>query len=110
MAQQAHQDALQQVGALGQQLRAADPQFEAKFKAIQPMVAVIQETLPPQQWAAAIHKAYQAAPAPVAATVQRQPAAAPNNPARATGVDLSKAPTKETAFDFGVAAAKAAGR
>jgi len=110
MAQQAHQDALQQVGALGQQLRAADPLFEAKFKAIQPMVAVIQETLPPQQWAAAIHKAYQAAPAPVAAPVQRQPAAAPNNPARATGVDLSKAPTKENAFDFGVAAAKAAGR
>lgn len=109
-AEQAHQEALQQVGALGQQLRAADPQFEAKFKAIQPMVAVIQETLPPQQWAAAIHKAYQAAPAPVAAPVQRQPAAAPNNPARATGVDLSKAPTKENAFDFGVAAAKAAGR
>lgn len=109
-AEQAHQEALQQVGALGQQLRAADPQFEAKFKAIQPMVAVIQETLPPQQWAAAIHKAYQAAPAPVAAPAPRQPAAAPNNPARATGVDLSKAPTKENAFDFGVAAAKAAGR
>ncbi|WP_313319509.1 hypothetical protein [Stenotrophomonas sp.] len=32
MAQQVHQDALQQVGALGQQLRAADPQFEAKFR------------------------------------------------------------------------------
>ncbi len=109
-ADQAHQDALQQVGALGQQLRAADPLFEAKFKSIQPMVAVIQETLPPQQWAAAIHKAYQAAPAPVAAPVQHQPAAAPNNPARATGVDLSKAPTKENAFDFGVAAAKAQGR
>lgn len=109
-AQQAHQDALQQVGALGQQLRAADPLFEAKFKAIQPMVAVIQSTLPPQQWATAIQQAYLAAPAPVAAPVQRQPAAAPNNPARATGVDLSKAPTKENAFDFGVAAAKAAGR
>ncbi|KRG63908.1 hypothetical protein ABB26_10025 [Stenotrophomonas humi] len=108
--QQAHQDALQQVGALGQQLRAADPQFEAKFKAIQPMVAVIQSTLPPQQWAAAIQQAYLAAPAPVATAVQRQPAAAPNNPARATGIDLSRAPTKENAFDFGVQAAKAAGR
>jgi len=110
MAQQAHQDALQQVGALGQQLRAADPLFEAKFKTIQPMVAVIQETLPPQQWAAAIQKAYLAAPAPVSAPAPRQPAAAPNNPARATGVDLSKAPTKENAFDFGVATAKAQGR
>lgn len=109
-AQQAHQDALQQVGALGQQLRAADPLFEAKFKAIQPMVAFIQNTMQPQQWAEAIKQAYLAAPAPAAAPVQRQPAAAPNNPARATGVDLSKAPTKENAFDFGVAAAKAAGR
>jgi len=109
-ADQAHQDALQQVGALGQQLRAADPLFEAKFKTIQPMVAVIQETLPPQQWAGAIQRAYLAAPAPVAAPVQRQPAAAPNNPARATGVDLSKAPTKDNAFDFGVQLAKTQGR
>lgn len=109
-ADQAQQDALQQVGALGQQLRAADPLFEAKFKTIQPMVAVIQSTLPPQQWAAAIQKAYLAAPTPVSAPAPRQPAAAPNNPARATGVDLSKAPTKENAFDFGVAAAKAQGR
>lgn len=110
-AEQAHQQALQQVGALGQQLRAADPHFDAKFKSIQPMVAVIQSTLPPQEWAGAIQRAYLAAPAPVVAPpAQRQPAAAPNNPARATGLDLSQAPTKENAFDFGVAAAKAQGR
>lgn len=110
-AEQAHQQALQQVGALGQQLRAADPHFDAKFKAIQPMVAVIQSTLPPQEWAGAIQRAYLAAPAPVVAPpAQRQPAAAPNNPARATGLDLSQAPTKENAFAFGVEAAKAAGR
>lgn len=110
-AEQAHQQALQQVGALGQQLRAADPHFDAKFKAIQPMVAVIQSTLPPQEWAGAIQWAYLAAPAPVVAPpAQRQPAAAPNNPARATGLDLSQAPTKENAFAFGVEAAKAAGR
>lgn len=110
-AEQAHQQALQQVGALGQQLRAADPHFDAKFKSIQPMVAVIQSTLPPQEWAGAIQRAYLAAPAPVVAPpAQRQPAAAPNNPARATGLDLSQAPTKENAFVFGVEAAKAAGR
>lgn len=107
----AQEQAMQDVQALGAQLRAADPQhFDAKFKAIQPMVAVIQDSLPPQQWAAAIQKAYLAAPAPVAPPVQRQPAAAPNNPARATGVDLSKAPTKENAFDFGVQLAKTQGR
>lgn len=110
-ATQAQEQAMQDVQALGAQLRAADPQhFDAKFKAIQPMVAVIQDSLPPQQWAAAIQKAYLAAPAPVAPPVQRQPAAAPNNPARATGVDLSKAPTKENAFDFGVQLAKTQGR
>ncbi len=109
-AEQAHQQALQQVGALGQQLRAADPHFDAKFKSIQPMVAVIQSTLPPQEWAGAIQRAYLAAPAPVATPAPRQPAAAPNNPARATGVDLSKAPTKENAFDFGVQLAKTQGR
>jgi len=110
-AQQEHEDALKQVGALGQQLRAADPLFESKFKTIQPLVDVIQRTLPPPQWAGAIQRAYLAAPAPVVAPpAQRQPAAAPNNPARATGLDLSQAPTKENAFDFGVAAAKAAGR
>ncbi|KRG86165.1 hypothetical protein H7691_12475 [Stenotrophomonas sp. CW117] len=110
-ATQTQEQAMQDVQALGAKLRAADPQhFDAKFKAIQPMVAVIQDSLPPQQWAAAIQKAYLAAPAPVAAPAQRQPAAAPNNPVRATGVDLSKAPTKENAFDFGVQLAKTQGR
>ncbi|WP_282275208.1 hypothetical protein [Stenotrophomonas sp. PS02297] len=110
-ASSAQEQAMQDVQTLGSQLRAADPQhFDAKFKAIQPMVAVIQNNLPPQQWAAAIQQAYMAAPAPVAAPVQRQPAAAPNNPARATGVDLSRAPTKENAFDFGVQLAKTQGR
>lgn len=110
-AEHAQQQALQQVGALGQQLRASDPHFEAKFRSIQPMVTMIQSTLPPHQWAPAIHQAYLAAPAPAAAApAPRQPAVTLNNPARATGVDLSRAPTKENAFDFGVAAAKAAGR
>ena len=111
-ASNAQEQAMQDVQTLGAQLRAADPQhFDAKFKAIQPMVVVIQNNLPPQQWAAAIQQAYLAAPAPVVAPpAQRQPVAAPNNPARATGLDLSQAPTKENAFDFGVAAAKAQGR
>lgn len=108
-AEQAQEQAVQQVQTLGAQLRAADPQhFDAKFKAIQPMVRVIQTSLPPQQWAAAIQQAYMAAPTPVA------PAAAtparPNNPARATGIDLSRAPTKENAFDFGVQLAREQGR
>lgn len=108
--QQVEQQAVQQVQALGAQLRAADPQhFDAKFRSIQPMVQMIQNTLPPQQWAQAIQQAYMAAPTPIAVPPATSPAR-PNNPARATGVDLSKAPTKENAFDFGVQLAREQGR
>ena len=110
-AERVQQQAIEAVGELGQQLRAADPQFEAKFKAIQPMVAFIQSTLPPQQWAGAIRQAYLSAPAQVVApTAPRQQVTTPNNPARATGMDLSRAPTKENAFDFGVQLARTQGR
>lgn len=108
--EQAQEQAVQQVQALGVQLRTADPQhFEAKFRSIQPMVQMIQNTLPPQQWAQAIQQAYMAAPTPIAVPPATSPAR-PNNPARATGVDLSKAPTKENAFDFGVQLAREQGR
>ncbi len=79
-ASHAQEQAMQEVQALGAQLRAADPQhFDVKFKTIQPMVAVIQGNLPPQQWASAIQEAYAAAPTPVAAAPA--PAAPAQRPA-----------------------------
>ncbi|MBE2259499.1 MAG: hypothetical protein IAE88_11610 [Rhodobacteraceae bacterium] len=106
--EQAQQTAMQEVATLGQQLRAADPQFDAKFKSIQPMVAFIQQSLPPAQWAQAIRTAYTTAA--VAPAPPPPPAPPPTNPARASGVDLSKAPTKDNAFTFGVELARQQGR
>ena len=45
---------LQQVGALGEKLRRTDPNFDAKFKRIQPFVGWVQANLPATQWARAI--------------------------------------------------------
>lgn len=113
-AQQLEQQAMQQVAELGQQLRTTDPAFEAKFRALQPTVAFIQRTLPPNQWAAAIREAYRAIPAHVAqpAPPPATPAAVapPRNPARPSGANLAAAPTKENAFDFGVQLAREQGR
>lgn len=112
--QQLEQQAMQQVADLGQQLRTSDPQFQAKFAALQPTVVFIQRTLPPQHWAAAIQEAYRAIPAAAPAPAPApSPAAAPTpprNPARPSGANLAAAPTKENAFDFGVQLAREQGR
>ena len=106
-AQQAQQQAMNEVAALGNQLRAADPQFKEKFAFLAPTVEIIQNTLPPQQWAQALHSAYQRLPAIPAPA----PAARPNNPARASAAPARAAVPKnpEDAFAFGVAEAQARG-
>lgn len=109
-AEQAQQQALQEVAAVGQQLRANDPQFKEKFAFLAPTVDIIQSTLPPAQWAAAIQQAYQRLPAiPAAAPAV---AARPNNPARASAAPAVPATPKNPAdaFSFGVAEAQAQGR
>ncbi|WP_102945300.1 hypothetical protein [Stenotrophomonas sp. VV52] len=109
-AEVAEQQGLQAVAAIGQQLRATDPQFEQKFAFLAPTVDIIQNTLPPAQWAAAIQQAYQRLPAlPAAAPAV---AARPNNPARASAAPAVPATPKNPAdaFSFGVAEAQAQGR
>lgn len=108
-AQAAEQQGLHSVAALGQRLQ-ADPQFQQKFAFLTPTIEIIQSTMPPAQWAAAIEQAYQRlpvipAPAPVAV-------ARPNNPARASAAAAVPATPKNPsdAFSFGVAEAQAAGR
>jgi len=79
--------------------------FKARFKAIEPMVAVIQDSLPPAQWAAAIERAYQAAP--VVPATPRVPAP---NPARTSSAPpLAAEPSPEDAFEFGVEMARQQG-
>lgn len=106
----AEQQGLQAVADLGAQLRTADPQFQQKFAYLAPTVEIIQATMPPAQWAAAIQQAYQRLPAiPAAAPAV---AARPNNPARASAAPAVPATPKNPAdaFSFGVAEAQAQGR
>jgi len=104
--QAAQQQALDAVSALGDKLRAQDGAlFKARFKAIEPMVAVIQDSLPPAQWAAAIEKAYQVAP-----VIPAAPRAPAPNPARTSSAPpLAAVPNPEDAFEFGVEMARQQG-
>ena len=109
--QEAEQLGLQAVADLGAQLRTADPQFQQKFAYLAPTVEIIQATMPPAQWAAAIHQAYQRLPA-IPAAAPAAPVARPNNPARASAAPAVPATPKNPAdaFAFGVAEAQAQGR
>jgi hypothetical protein len=62
--QQAEQQGHAQIRELGTNLRSRDADFEAKVKAIGPAVALIQQRLPPDQWAQAIYEVYTQTPAP----------------------------------------------
>ncbi len=108
--QQAEQMGLQAVADLGAQLRTTDPQFQQKFAYLAPTVEIIQSTMPPAQWAAAIQQAYQRLP-PIPAAAPSV-AARPNNPARASAAPAVPATPKNPAdaFSFGVAEAQAQGR
>lgn len=108
--QQAEQMGLQAVADLGAQLRTADPQFQQKFAYLAPTVEIIQSTMPPAHWAAAINQAYQRLP-PIPAAAPAV-AARPNNPARASAAPAVPATPKNPsdAFAFGVAEAQAQGR
>ncbi|MGE8247290.1 MAG: hypothetical protein ACN6RA_14845 [Stenotrophomonas maltophilia] len=108
--QQEEDKGLQAVADLGAQLRTADPQFAQKFAYLAPTVEIIQATMPPAQWAAAIHQAYQRLP-PIPAAAPAV-AARPNNPARASAAPAVPATPKNPsdAFSFGVAEAQAQGR
>ena len=104
--QQVEQQAMEQVQSLGVQLRTADPQhFDAKLKAIQPMMQMIQASLPPQQWAAAIQQAYMAAPTP-ATPVAVAPAAPAPSAVRPGGPRGGMSPQRfdsvEDALDFAI--------
>lgn len=109
-AEQAQNQALGEVAVMGQQLRAIDPQFEQKIAFLAPTMEIVQATLPPAQWAAALKQAYDRLPTiPAAAPAV---AARPNNPARASAAPAVPATPKNPAdaFSFGVAEAQAQGR
>jgi len=53
---------LEQVGALGRELRAKDPNFDRKFDRISSEIQRIQQTLPATQWARAIRSEWESMP------------------------------------------------
>lgn len=62
-AQRAQNDGLAAVAALGDELRATDPQFAAKFAMVKPLVEQIQTAYPPAQWPALIRQLWANIPA-----------------------------------------------
>src|SRR5690606_21453380 len=56
-AAQAQQQAVAEVSALNAKLKSADPDFARKLPFLQPAIATIRDTLPPNQWAGAIERA-----------------------------------------------------
>lgn len=81
-AQRAQADGLAAVAALGNELRATDPQFAAKFAMVKPLVEQIQTAYPPAQWPALIRQLWANIPAmPVAAAPQTpKPTVSPMRP------------------------------
>lgn len=80
-AARAQSDGLAAVAALGDELRASDPQFAAKFGMISPLVTELQRTLPPAQWASAIRQMWARIPAiPAAPAVAAKPTVTPLRP------------------------------
>ncbi|MES2533343.1 MAG: hypothetical protein V4636_20030 [Pseudomonadota bacterium] len=79
----AQNDGLAAVAALGDELRASDPQFAAKFAMVKPLVEQIQTAYPPAQWPALIRQLWANIPAmPTAVTSPTpKPTVAPLRPA-----------------------------
>lgn len=96
--QDQHQAALNQamtdITALNDQLKANDPDFPRKLPLLQPTLDIIRETVHPSQWKDRIERAYRqlpplpaAAPAPAPAPAPRVPVS--HMPVRPTGGNLS---------------------
>lgn len=84
MTAQTHQQAVNGLNVLGNQLSAQDPDYAAKYEAMKPIIPIIAQ-LPPAQWRDAFLQAYHATAVPAAppASLQRLPASP--QPLRGTG-------------------------
>lgn len=109
----AYRQAVEATAEVGKKLRTADPaQFAAKLPYITPIIEQLQATVPPDQLAAAIERAYQRIPTPAAAPAVRRPApsAVPLRPTGAGRTGVAQVPKNDfEAFGMGVADAKAQG-
>lgn len=86
-AQREQQQGLAAVAQLGEQLRATDPNFRAKFAMIQPLLETMQATYPPSQWAGLVKQMWDripAVPVPAQPQAQAKPTVAPLRPSATT--------------------------
>jgi hypothetical protein len=104
--QQAMSEAIGNVTALNDKLKASDPDFARKLPFLQPALDTIRANLHPSQWVAAIERAYHQLPAlPVAAPVVASKPAISHMPVRTGGSGVPLQPKPRTdleAFDMGL--------
>jgi len=107
--EQRQEMAIGEIAEMGKALRGKDPLFKEKLAYLKPTIAVIQKTLPPEQWKGEIEAAYKALP-----KVQPEVKPKPRVTAPATrptgGGNMKPEVTSGNAFSMGVQAAKNAGR
>jgi hypothetical protein len=104
--QQAEQTARSQLTDLGNQLAAQDPHYAAKFPSLKAALISIMENTPPERWAAAAARAYQALPNP---TVQAPASTTPTHrPLRANAIRESVVPEFTDPFQALMAGIKVA--
>lgn len=93
LAQQEQQRAVQELTALEQTLRAQDPQFEAKWAALKPVLLPALQRIPLAERANAFREAYARFQLPAAPAVPAQKRPDPANPGRPAMAAGAKTPT-----------------
>jgi len=106
--QQANEQAMGDLRAVGARFQASDPAFSQKMAYLQPTLQVIQQTMHPSEWAAAAQRAYLALPsiasAPAPAAGQKPTVGAvPLRPTGATNAQIRQPKDDMEAFSMGVA-------
>lgn len=79
-AARAQQGGLAAVAALGEQLRATDPQFQAKYAILEPILNSTLAPYPPQQWAGVVQQMFANIRLPAAPAAPQQKTVAPLRP------------------------------
>lgn len=92
------------LNALGEELSAADPHFQAKLPQLIELRDLVRKAFPPEQWATELRARYVRIPAPVAAA----PKLPAPGPVRANGPLPTMAPTFATPLDAMMAGIEAA--
>lgn len=99
--------AMTNIAALNEKLKTSDPAFLQKLPLLQPALEIIRGSLPPNQWAAAVERAYLALPAMAPPPPKPSVAAVPLRPTGNAPAAQVRVPKNDAeAFDMGVASVR----